>query len=261
MKRSYRCIGLSLTMFLLIACIDNGMQSTKNGCKNFVEFTQPAHHFCYVLCDYSKSQSPDSFAIMQKNAVELFDRISPQYRVKFFQIGLNYGQPVFFQYRPADRLDIESDMEIENRDNYRACMKDSLTGILAMLKKQQTENTCILSTIERVLREITSDVQIKTDTIRIVILSDLIEACNRNGRSINLTESQESEIRKIERNPDYLPAISFAAYPNLSASLIISTTNNKINGPDLFSFWNSVFGHCGLRLEGSYTTSLPAWSD
>jgi hypothetical protein len=214
---------------------------------------------CYVLCDFSASQDPASTEDMTTNAASIFDAIKEEYSVTCININTSQYERPFFQYSPPDSKDIETPKEKKKRKELVKQQQDSLTSRLNRLKMAiRASNTCLIRALERVASDLAVDPDNKAKPVRIIILSDMLEACANDFGRINLEKQPYKQaiamLKKMKR-----PGFGFGGYSNIDIS-VTASSRISINDPGgLRNFWKEVFAKYGYTFNSPITASLPNW--
>lgn len=211
---------------------------------------------CYILCDFSASQGQASRLAIISNAQTIMNRRQKDHSLRYYQIdGVNDAS--FFASDPPQINSIERPSDRDDRKKALKRLADSLAGLMKKLsQKPSLESTCIIKTLDKLLWSVKSR-NAPADSIRILILSDMLEDCSYGFGRIDIDHHPFSQaLQTLKRMPP--PAASFASFKNIRLYLVISSQkNHDLNA--LQRFWQEVFKRYGLPADFDLSFELPNW--
>jgi hypothetical protein len=214
---------------------------------------------CYVLCDFSGSQDPESLKDMLGNANAVFAALRNKFKIRFVNINAAQYERPFFEYEPVAVKTITTPIEKRKRQAFEKRIADSLAAILQQLSAKATAaRTCIIKSINRVANDLAGDPENKTHPVRILILSDMLEACSNDFGKINLEKPPyDGAMARLKqmRKPDF----TFGGFTDLVISITASSRRDIPNSDQLRRFWVGVFAKYDYTFTQPITSQLPGW--
>ncbi len=224
--------------------------------------TDPADHnsaICYVLCDFSRSQDSESLKDIVNNGNAVFEAIHKRFVIRFLNINATQYERPFFEYVPAAVKLLQTPIEKKKRREFEKKMSDSLVKVLNQWSiSANADKTCIIKAIDRVANDLASDPENKENTIRVIILSDMLEACSNDFGKINLEKPPYNKATML-LNRMTKPAFTFRGFKDLLISVTASSRRDIPNHDLLRNFWVQVFAKYDYPFNNPITPSLPSW--
>ena len=192
---------------------------------------------CFVLCDFSASQSPGSRQKIMTNALRLFDKSIKNYQWQYYDIGSNRYDGSFFTYNDSTNITatLSEHKAIAARKKLR---RDSLNREMIKLSVEQgNRNTCIMRTLDKIAGALPRNPRVPKPEVKIYILSDMLEDCN-DGQRINIDNASfDVALKNLSKLPK--PDFTFKDYQEIEIIPVVSSDKNT-NFRNLFEFWKQV---------------------
>lgn len=214
---------------------------------------------CYVLCDFSQSQAAVSKADITQNALEIYQQINSTYALAYININSSQYEKPFFEYVPPANQDIETPKERKQKEAMAKEAKQRLAAALNQLSiNDKANSTCIIRALGRVANDLANNPDNRKRPMRIILLSDMLEACSSDFGYINLEKPPYNKallMLKKMKKPNY----TFEGYTDINVAITASSTKPLIDSDGLQGFWKEVLAKFGYTLKSPITASLPNW--
>jgi hypothetical protein len=214
---------------------------------------------CYVLCDFSQSQAADSKADITQNALKIYQQMSGVYALAYININSSQYAKPFFEYVPPASKSILTPKEKKQKMADVEAAKQQLANSLQQLSiNDRANNTCIIRALGRVANDLANNPANKKKPIRVIVLSDMLEACSSDFGYINLEKPPYQKalqtLTKMKK-----PSYTFAGYNDLAISVTASSSEAVADPDGLNAFWKQVLANFGYDFNVPITAELPAW--
>lgn len=219
-------------------------------------FSQKKGTLVYILCDYSSSVQDSNKEITTNifNICQQLPDTSPA-QIKIFRVSSENAPGVISdvyldKYEPQPGR-TEVAFKYERRAALIQLARQSFKGFTTY-KGKDSASTCLRKTLELLggnLRNSTA-----YDHVYLLIFSDMLEACDYNGKKINFEKTDASSaITWLRSSSITKPA--FTGIPNLTIGVFISSTyqTQYSNWKD---FWDLWFRKNGYRSAIEYASTI-----
>jgi hypothetical protein len=248
---------IKIILFVVMAtgCVNSDDNTSKRADGPPAQPPAIPRKFCYVLCDFSASQDQQSRDLIIRNAKTIFSK-AEEFSIRYYDIS-SAAFPSFFECGPRGGERIERPSEKIKRKEKTWMQADSLSKEMMRLSQlPSSSNTCIIKTIDKVCRSMKAQVSAK-DTIKIVILSDMLEDCVYDFGEIDIDHLPYSKaLQTLGKMPK--PNCTFAGYKNIEVN-IVAVSQKSLNTNMLEQFWDQVFLKYDLSSKPMITVELPGW--
>lgn len=214
--------------------------------------------YCYVLCDFTKSQDKMSRGVIISNADSIFgSAASKGYYCAVYDISDEiFEEPIF--KLPFNDATIRTDREREADEAKLKSERKRFKDTLNQVSKMSNGNTCLINSIEKIATILAGDsVNKENRRIKIILLSDMLEDCSFDSFRIDIDngdfKTAEQALEKLKG-----PAFTFAGFKDIEIN-IVASSGKRIPVGEHFRFWQKVFKRFGYNLTTSISSQLPRW--
>lgn len=210
--------------------------------------------WCFVLCDFSASQGT-SLQTVKNKAQRIYQSAKLKTKIRFYDVNAVQFAAPFFEYtRLVNRMMKPSEKERLRRD------ADSMGTILnsSLTSPAGSQSTCINRGISAVAQSLGDLAPHKTETIWIIVLSDMLEDCTYDWGRIDIDNaSYEQALKMLDKMPK--PLFGLKNYKNVHIKLTACSGDNKVSSEKLFVFWKKLLSRYDYNLTTPINNELPAW--
>ena len=219
-----------------------------------------------ILCDFTSSVD-DQYSIprIKSGAMQIQQTEEKERQLEFYAIGKdNNSNSLYYSNPPGDDLR-PSDMAVY--DSASPQRRTQLKGALdtassaAMLINRKEPSSCIIDGVERAISYFTNQKGYTTASLRLYILSDMLECCRLNKKDRICIENEPPPVKNLDSMVRGVtdPALSLAPMKNLEVYIILSASNKKEgSSTSLKHFWEAVFKAYGYDKPLYFSVNLPA---
>ncbi|WEK34952.1 MAG: hypothetical protein P0Y53_20885 [Candidatus Pseudobacter hemicellulosilyticus] len=204
------------------------------------------------LCDLTTStDSAVTKQNMKKNITKLLRKLGPNTHYFVYPIGETVQSSLFTGYTGNDTDN--ATLYKANVQNYTRCIKAVENGFAGA----QSKNTCIIDALQAAMDQVKyfkKDKQI--DSVRLVVISDMMEACPVRGRWVNFEKVPFDSVGAswiLEKWPeDHL----FLKDNQLQEITVLYNTSTAVSQRELKQFWYEFFRKAGFTKEIYFPTDI-----
>lgn len=246
MKKSFSCLMALLTAITFMCSCSS------------------EHPYSIVFCDFTSSiDSVKSIDKIKSDALKILDKEGTERQIDFYTITKKISTaspfistPLENDPRPSDREEFKQELQERKKELEKMLNEESSKALV----NRKEPNSCIIDCIEKALNDFKNYSDSKKISLKLYILSDMLECCAGKEKTTvcidNYTSNIGSEIGKIDGM--VIPSLTFRDFPNLKVYIILASDQNDLINETVFrEFWSPVFARYGYKEPLRPRTSLP----